>query len=196
MTFLVLKPEYPHESASNSLFSVKKGEILECPMGYKPSGSFQICDTEEAAKEYIKLISLSGEEKDTVAKRVKKAEEKDGSSPTVAYPLFRKVSGLGGEESSYQLFSRDIHRFLSRDEKAIIADIEKVKMHFNTATRLLEYEKAHFTRSAVMAILEQSCKKNQEVKVPEEKVSKKKSEDNRDSVEKTKREPPKEREGS
>ena len=157
MTFLVLKPGYPHGSASNSLFSVKKGEILECPVGYEPSSSFQVCDTEEAAKEYIKLISLSGEKKGTVAKRDKKAEE-GKSQPTMVYPLFRKVSGLGDEETSYQLFSRDIHRFLSRSEEEIIADIENVKMHYNTAARLLEYEKAHFTRKAIITLLEKGAK--------------------------------------
>jgi len=50
---------------------------------------------------------------------------------------------------------------------------------------------------APVAILEQNCKKNQEVEIPEEKGDKKKSEeDNRDSGERTKREPPKERVGS
>ena len=154
MVFLVLKPEYPHESASNSLFSVKKGEILECPIGYEPSDSFQICDTKEAAEEYIKLISLTKRGKGTVAKREQKAEE-DKSQPTVVYPLFRKVSGLDGEETEYQLFSRDIHRFLSRSEEEIIADIDNVKMHYNTAARLLEYEKAHFTRKKIMELLNQ-----------------------------------------
>ena len=158
MTFLVLKPEYPHGSASNSLFSVKKGEILECPIGYKPSSSFQICDTKDAAEEYIKLISLK-KGKGTVAKRDKKAEE-GVSHPTVVYPLFRKVSGLGDEEASYQLFSRDMHRFLSRSEEEIISDMENVKMHSNTATRLLEYEKAHFTRKAIIKILEKEVEKD------------------------------------
>jgi len=163
MTFLVLKPEYPHESASNSLFSVKKGEILECPAGYTPDDdSFQICDTKEAAEIYLKLIYLNGGKKGTVAKRSEKAEEKDGSSPTLTYPLFRKVSGLGDEEASYQLFSRDIHRFLSRQEEEIIADMENVKMHHNTAARLLEYEQAHFTREAIIKILEKEVEKEEE----------------------------------
>jgi hypothetical protein len=161
MTFLVLKPEYPHGSASNSLFDVKKGEILKCPKGYEPSDSFQICDTEEAAREYIKLISPEKGGKGAVAKRDKKAEE-GGSHPTVIYPLFRKVSGLGNEETEYQLFSRDIHRFLSRAEAAVIEDIEKVKMHHNTAARLLEYERAHFTRNKVMELLDKIHQKESE----------------------------------
>jgi hypothetical protein len=157
MTFLVLKPEYPHGSASNSLFDVKKGEILECPKEYEPSDSFQICDTEESAREYIKLTSLKEGGKGTVAKRDKKAEE-GGSQHTVVYPLFRKVSGLGDEETEYQLFSRDIHRFLSREETEIITDMENVKMHYNTASRILEYERAHFTREKIMTILERTIK--------------------------------------
>ena len=153
-SFLVLKPEYPHESASNSLFSVKKGEILECPPDYKPSNAFQVCETIEAAEQYIKLISLV--RGGTVVKSVEKAEEKGKSQqPTVIYPLFRKVSGLGDEEPSYQLFSRDIHRFLSRDEAEIIADFHAVNLHCNTAARLLEYEQKHFSRKAIMAILEE-----------------------------------------
>jgi hypothetical protein len=121
--FLVLQPQYPHDSASNSLFNVKKGEILECPAGYKPSDSFQVCDTREAAEEYIKLA--------------------------------------GGEEATYQLFSRDIHRFLSREEKEILLDIRSINMHHNTAAKILDYERLHFTRKAVMDILEAIIKKSE-----------------------------------
>jgi hypothetical protein len=147
MDFLVLKPDYPHDSASNSLFSVKKGEILECPVGYEPSDSFQVCDTREAAEEYIKLAYT---ESSPMSERKQEDKVERGTSP---YPLFRKVSGLGGEEPEYQLFTRDIHRFLSRKEKEILADFVDVNLHLNTAIRLLEYETKHFSRKPVIDFL-------------------------------------------
>ncbi len=154
MTFLVLKPEYPHESASNSLFSVKKGEILECPSGYNPSDSFQVCETRAAAKQYLKLTSKASSQEPT------KAEEpsKDKVSPQQPYPLFRKVASIGDDDPTYQLFSRDIHRFLSRDEAEIINDFKSVNMHKNTAERLLEYERKHFTRKGIVDVLEEIVK--------------------------------------
>lgn len=145
--FLVLKPDYPHDSASNSLFSVKKGEILECPVGYEPSDSFQVCDTREAADEYIKLAYT---ESSPITDRKHEDEVEVGTPP---YPLFRKVSGLGGDDATYQLFSRDIHRFLSREEKEILADFQDVNLHYNTAVRLLEYETKHFSRKLVIDFL-------------------------------------------
>jgi dihydroxyacetone kinase DhaKLM complex PTS-EIIA-like component DhaM len=80
---------------------------------------------------------------------------------TPPYPLFRKVSGLGGEEATYQLFSRDIHRFLSREEKEILLDIGSINMHYNTAAKILEYETAHFTRKAIIDVLEAITKKSE-----------------------------------
>ena len=156
MSFLVLKPEYPHESASNSLFSVKKGEILECPPGYEPSDSFQVCETHEAAEQYLKLIG-----KAIASQQATKAEETpmDKLSPQPTYPLFRKVASIGDDEATYQLFSRDIHRFLSRDEAEIIADIHAVNLHLNTAERVLEYERKHFTRKAIIDVLEKIVKR-------------------------------------
>jgi hypothetical protein len=151
--FLILRPDYPHDSASNALFSVKKGEILECPAGYKPGSSFQVCDTKEAAEEYIKLAYT---ESSPMAERKHEDKVEVGTPP---YPLFRKVSGLGGEEATYQLFSRDIHRFLSRGEEAVIEDIKNVNMHHNTAERLLEYERKHFTRVKVIDVLEERLEK-------------------------------------
>jgi hypothetical protein len=156
MTFLVLKPDYPHGAASNLLFSVEKGEVLECPAGYKPSNSFQVCDTREAAEEYIKLAYT---ESSPMSER-KQEDKVEGGTPP--YPLFRKVSGLGGEETTYQLFSRDIHRFLSREEKEIIADFQDVNLHYNTAVRLLEYETKHFSRKNVISALEVITKRGEE----------------------------------
>jgi hypothetical protein len=126
---------------------VKKGEILECPAGYKPSDSFQVCDTREAAEGYIKLAYT---ESSPMSERKQEDKVERGTPP---YPLFRKVSGLGGEEATYQLFSRDIHRFLSRKEKEILADFVDVNLHLNTAVRLLEYETKHFSRKLVIDFL-------------------------------------------
>ena len=153
ITFLVLKPDYPHESASNSLFTVKKGEILECPVGYAPSNSFQVCETRAAAEQYLKLISKMK----TISKLPTEAEEPSGKLSTPTYPLFRKVASADGE-AEYQLFARDIHRFLARKEGEIIADIHAVNLHRNTAVRVLEYERKNFSRKSIMDILEEIVK--------------------------------------
>ncbi len=144
-SFLVLKPGYPHEAASNSLFSIKKGEIIECPPGYKPGSSFQICETREAAEQYIKLAYLTSPPKTFTEKR--------GSSSR--YPLFRKVSSPDGQVS-YQLFARDVHRFLSQREEDVIISLREISIHRNTAKRLLDYESKHFSRQNVIEALK-SC---------------------------------------
>lgn len=163
-SFLVLKPEYPHESASNSLFSVKKGEILECPTGYEPSDSFQVCETHVAAEQYLKLIG-----KAIASQQATKAEEssQDKVSAHATYPLFRKVASIGDDEPSFQLFSRDIHRFLSQPEEDIIADVHAINLHPNTAERLLEYERKNSARIAIIDIFEKILKKEGQVEEKE-----------------------------
>ena len=162
MSFLVLKPDYPHASASNSLFNVKKGEILECPTGYNPSNSFQVCETRAAAEQYLKLISkLKPKVEAEITSELRaEAEEvpRDELLPQATYPLFRKVSSTGGGEPEYQLFARDIHRFLARKEGEIIADIQAIKLHRNTAERVLEYERKNFSRTAITDALENVLK--------------------------------------
>lgn len=170
MSFLVLKPNYPHESASNSLFTVKKGEILECPPGYEPSNSFQVCETHVAADQYLKLISKTKTE-NLPSKLRTEAEESSKLPPQATYPLFRKVSSTGGGEPAYQLFARDIHRFLSRKEGEIIADIHAVNLHRNTAERLLEYERKNFTREKIVGVLEGIVKEEEKkAEIKSEKV--------------------------
>ena len=168
MSFLVLKPEYPHASASNSLFTVKKGEILECPPSYNPSNSFQVCETRAAAEQYLKLISKT--ENISLVRTIAEESQKDKLS-TPIYPLFRKVASTGGGNPEYQLFARDIHRFLSRKEGEIIADIHATNLHRNTAERLLEYERKNFSRKAVINVLEGIVEK--EEKLGEEKKDEK-----------------------
>ena len=154
MSFLVLKPNYPHESASNSLFTVKKGEILKCPPGYEPSNSFQVCETHAAADQYLKLISKA----ENLPSKLRTEAEEDKLPPQATYPLFRKVASTGDAEPSYQLFARDIHRFLSRKEDELIADIHAVNLHCNTAERLLEYERKNFSRKKIVDVLENVLK--------------------------------------
>lgn len=142
--FLVLKPEYSHEGASNSLFTVKKGEILECPAGYKPSSAFEACETQEAAQAYIKLAystdklsaGVSTSSPDEITSN--SVKERDNSTP--AYPLFRRVSSPDGSEQQYRLFARDVHRFLAREEIDVLSDIYSIKINEKTAQQLLDCE--------------------------------------------------------
>lgn len=168
MTYLVLKPDYPHESASNSLFSIKKGTFLECPVGYKPSSSFQVCETKEAAREYINL-AYHAEQPD----RTTKAGEKDRHAAAAAYPLFRRVASPTGGEAEYQLFARDIHRFLSQHEEEVLSCMRAINLHKNTAQRLYNYERQHFRRQPVLNFLEAIIKgEEQEEKEEVEEPSK------------------------
>ena len=142
--FLVLKPEYPHEGASNSLFTVKKGEVLECPPGYEPSDSFQVCESHEAAQQYIKLAyrtdkasaGVSTSSPDEITTSVKERDK----SPSPAYPLFRRVSSPDGSEQQYRLFARDVQRFLAREEIDVLSDIQSIKINEKTAQQLLDCE--------------------------------------------------------
>lgn len=145
MSYLVLKPSYQHESANNALFSVKKGEILECPAGYKPSSAFHVCETQEDAQAYIKLaystdkvsagVSISSPDEIT-----SQAKENLGDKPAPSYPLFRRVASPDGSEQQYRLFARDVHRFLARDEIDVISDIQSIKINAKTAQQLLDCE--------------------------------------------------------
>lgn len=161
MTFLVLKPEYPHGSASNSLFTVKKGEILECPEGYEPSSSFQVCESRATAEQYLTLISSQSKAESLLPHQAE--EERGESFPQPTYPLFRKVASIGDDEPSYQLFARDIHRFLSQTEMEIIAAIRSVNLHHNTAERVLAYERKNFSRKSIIDVLEAIVKSKEDL---------------------------------
>lgn len=169
MFYLVLKPEYSHESANNSLFSVKKGEILECPTGYKPSSAFHVCETQEDAQEYIK--SAYAEKKasagvsntsspDDITSSVKERDK--FSSP--AYPLFRRVSSPDGGEQQYRLFARDVQRFLARDEVDVLSDIHSIKINAKTAQQLLDCERKQSARKEIVDFLKDILEGKQEGK--------------------------------
>ena len=139
--------------------------MLECPAGYEPSNSFQVCETRAAAEQYLKLIGKIKSKAENISSQ--EAEDRDELPPQATYPLFRKVSSTGGGEPEYQLFARDIHRFLSRKEGEIIADIHAVNLHRNTAERVLEYERKNFSRKKIVDVLEKIVK--EEAKLGEEK---------------------------
>ena len=151
--FLVLKPDYPHESASNMLFTVYKGEILECPVGYKPSSSFKVCETQQAAQEYVELTyntkKVGPEGSASISSTTLKSEAK--SIP--AYPLFRRVFSPDGSEQQYRLFARDVHRFLAREETEVLMDLQSINVNIKTASNILECEQKHFSRIAITDFL-------------------------------------------
>ncbi len=146
MSYLVLRSKYPHEAASNALFSVKKGEILECPENYKPSKAFLVFESRQEAVDYLKGVKSEVLSPPT-------AEKKQDKKFVLSYPLFRRVATPDGPPI-FQLFSRDIHKFLSGHEEDIIRDIHTINVHKNTAQRLLDYERNHFSRQAIMTALE------------------------------------------
>lgn len=145
MTFLVLKADYPHGSAANNLFSVNKGEIMECPSGYKPSSCFSVFNTIEQAEAFLK-----DQAEDTTQPN---SQEERVDNPSPSFPLFRKISTSDGD-TEYQLFQRDIYRFLARHENEVLLDLKALAIHHATAKRLLAYERKHFTRKPIMAFLE------------------------------------------
>lgn len=143
----MLKPDYPHESASNSLFNVKKGEVLECPPGYNPSSCFRVCESPATAQQYIKTAYTENTMPSV------SSEGEGRSPPPPSYPLFRKITAPDGSVT-HQLFARDIHRFLARREEEVIADMAASKLQSNTVQRLLDYERKHFSRQSVIKLLE------------------------------------------
>lgn len=166
MSFLVLKPEYQHESANNSLFSVKKGEILECPTGYRPSSAFKVCETQEDAQEYIesayaeKKASAGVSNTSSPDEITSPVKERDKNSP--AYPLFRRVSSPDGSEQQYRLFARDVHRFLAREEIDVLNDIHSIKLNKKTAQQLLDCERTQSARKEIVDLLNDILKREQE----------------------------------
>lgn len=157
-SFLVLRAEYPHQALSNAVFSVKKGDVLKSPQNYKPSDDlFYIFESREAAIRHIKKNA-------DVLPPTLAGEKKGKESTNPSYPLFRRVASPSGEPV-YQLFARDIHRFLSRHEEEIIADVHSINVHPNTSQRLYDYERKHFSRQAVMTVLEAIIKGKEEEEV-------------------------------
>lgn len=163
MSYIVLKPDYPHGRASNTLFRVKKGEFIECPTGYKPSSAFEVCETQEAAQTYIKL-AYSTEKKVSAGVSTSSPDEitpsvKERSKSSPAYPLFRRVSSPDGSEQQYRLFARDIHRFLAREEIDVLTDIQSIKLNNKTAQQLLDCElKQSAPRKVIMDFLKDILK--------------------------------------
>ena len=159
--FLVLRPEYPHAAVVNTRFSIRKGEVLECPEDYVPSSSFLVFESRAAAEKFVRahasifsscLPAAAKPASTSAAEERSSLPRKRGHSPPPLHPLFRRVSSISGEVV-WQLFKRDIHVFLSQHESDILPDLLRLNIHKNTAIRLLEYEEQHFRRPAVIEAL-------------------------------------------
>jgi len=159
--FLVLRPEYPHAAVVNTRFSIRKGEVLECPEDYVPSSSFLVFESRAAAEKFLRanasifsscLPAAAKPASTSAAEERSSLPRKRGLSPPPLHPLFRRVSSISGEVV-WQLFKRDIHVFLSQHESDILPDLLRLNIHKNTAIRLLEYEEQHFRRPAVIEAL-------------------------------------------
>lgn len=156
--FMVLRPEYPHAAVVNSRFSIRKGEVLECPEDYVPSSSFLVFESRAAAERFLRSqasiskLPAARPASTSAAEESSSLSRKRGLSPPPLHPLFRRVSSIQGE-TVWQLFSRDIHTFLSQPESDILPDLLRLNIHKNTAARLLEHEERHFRRPAVLEAL-------------------------------------------
>lgn len=160
MSFLILKPDYPHKGgATNALFSVKPGEILECPESYDPDpGTFLIFETREEAQESLnkpKAAAPSG------------AEPRPGYRP---YPMFRRVMSVAGP-AVMQLFDRDLYGFLNREWQDVVMDINVMNIERECLERLLKTENKHSRRKNVIVIIEDKIKKAPKAKSLEEKYA-------------------------
>jgi len=148
--YLVLKPDYPHASASNAKFSIKKGEVAVCPPDYSPSDSFCVFDTEDAALKYVQSTYYQS----FPQMRSPAAAPAPASPNKPRYPLFRRVSAVPSKEVTYQLFARDIYKFLAQPEDDVLADLQNLKIHPNSLKRILKCEQQHFQRPPVIDTLE------------------------------------------
>lgn len=160
MSFLILKPDYPHKGgATNALFSVKKGEILECPEDYDPDQkTFLIFETQEEAQEFLnkpKVAAPSG------------AEPRPGYRP---YPMFRRVMSVSGPPIM-QLFERDLHGFLNREWQDVVMDINVMNIERECLERMLKSENKRLRRNDVIAVLKEKIKKAPKAKSLEEKYA-------------------------
>jgi len=144
VSFLVVKPDYPHAGVSNALFSIEKGQVLECPEGYEPPSSvFSVFETEEEARQFIEEL-----------KKASAREAEPRPSPAYRpFPLFRRVQSVEGAHI-LQLFDRDVYQFLSREWQDVVIDINVMKMDRGSLERLLECEKIHFNRQDVINAIE------------------------------------------
>ena len=158
MSFLILKPDYPHKGgATNALFSVKHGEILECPESYDPDpGTFLIFDTREEAQAHLvtpKAAAPSG------------AVSPAGHKP---YPMFRRVMSVSGPPID-QLFDRDLYGFLNREWQDVVMDINIMNIERECLERMLKAENKHSRRKNVIVVIEDKIKKAPKAKKPEPK---------------------------
>ena len=163
MPFLIVKPDYPHAAITNARLNVRKGEIIECPPDYEPSSSFLVFGSRAEAEKYLRSLQAASQNLPEATQPATPPPAAEGrsraprergspSSPPPLYPLFRRVSSIQGE-TVYQLFSRDIHRFLSQPEPDIMPDLQRLNIHKNTAQRLLDYEERHFHRPSIIQAL-------------------------------------------
>jgi len=155
VSFLVLKPDYPHAGVSNALFSIEKGQVMECPKGYEPPSSvFSVFETEGEARQFIEELKKAS---------AREAEPRP-SSAYRPFPLFRRVQSVEGAHI-LQLFDRDVYRFLSREWQDVMIDINVMKMDRGSLERLLDCEKTHFNRQDVIKAIEERIEKAPKAKV-------------------------------
>jgi len=166
VSFLVLKPDYPHAGVSNALFSIEKGQVLECPEGYEPPSSvFSVFETEGEARQFIEELKRAS---------TREAEPRP-SSAYRPFPLFRRVQSVEGAHV-LQLFDRDVYRFLSREWQDVVIDIHVMKMDRGSLERLLDCEKTHFHRQDVINAIEDRIERAPKAKPERKKKTKGKAE--------------------
>jgi len=184
MPFLIVKPDYPHAAITNARLNVRKGEIIECPSDYEPSSSFLVFDSRAEAEKYLRSLHAASQNLPEATQpatpppaaegRSRPSRERGSpSSPPPLYPLFRRVSNVQGE-TVYQLFSRDIHRFLSQPEPDIMPDLQRLNIHRNTAQRLLDYEERHFHRPSIIQALKAIIEREEKAESEDEEEEKEK----------------------
>lgn len=147
--FMVMKFFWPIDSITNALFSIKKGEIIKIPAGFKPDENiFETYETYEQALSFVKKMPV---------------EVKTSNQVTTSEMInskLRRVSFLqddGTSKLGFILKDKDIPEELSRNARELIMDINKLDDE-ETLQKMLEIESRCDKRKAVVDALKAKLK--------------------------------------
>lgn len=149
--YMIIKPSHPIERISNSLFAIKKGEVMKVPGGYEPSATFQVFNDYNEAMSTMHNAPIE-----------MPARSKEGitTTKTISSKL-RQVKYPATEDEperiGYMLRDKDIPEFLSHASNDLVSDL-KLLDDIDTLQKLLEVEKKCDKRKTVLEELERRLK--------------------------------------
>lgn len=140
--FVAIRFEWPVDSISNSLFSIRKGEIILAPEGVSLDPKiYEVFGSYEDALKFVRM------------QPVEVRSNKVTSTETITSKLrrvnFPNSDGSRGKDG-YILRDKDIPEELTQNVRELLKDIDKLEGEDDTLMKMLEVEQRCDKRKQVM----------------------------------------------